>query len=211
MKLFLTSNALENEKVAVYFKTIFADRGMKDLSVLLITVQDSESDAFYLEKTMKELNDVGVVDIDIFKLRTEKFDSKREYDLIYVCGGNTFIYLDRIRKTGLDKFIIDNVKSGRSVYVGASAGSIIAGPDIEICGYGNCGDPNDIGLKDLRGLNLINLVIYPHFTEDLREELEEFKKEHNLNILELRDDQAVYLDYADMDKLTDVVTPVFVN
>lgn len=194
MKLYLTSTGLENNIVADYFKTIFLPKELKDLSFLLISVQNDEIDAFYLQKTKDKLSQLGVTDIDIFELRDEKFNAFREYDVMYVCGGNTFVYLDRIRKTGLDKFIIDSINN-KSVYVGVSAGSILGGPDITIAGDE---DPNDIELKDLKGLGLTNIAIYPHYTEDKVGVLKEFRKTADYQILELTDDQAVYLNDKDM-------------
>jgi len=208
MKLYLTSTGFENNAVANYFKTIVLPRDVKDLSFLVISVQDNDSDAFYLQKTTSELNKIGAIDIEVFKLREEKFEASKDYDVIYVCGGNTFVYLDRIRKTGLDKFIVDSVRSDKSIYVGVSAGSIVAGPDIAIAGDE---DPNDIELVDLRGLGLTNYLVYPHYAEDSLGFLNDFKKTCEYSILEINDAQAVYLNYADIEKLKDVESMIIVN
>lgn len=56
-------------------------------------------------------------------------DQLQDYDIIYVYGGNTYTYLDRIRRTKLDEFIKNHVHNGK-VFIGTSAGSIIAGPNI---------------------------------------------------------------------------------
>ena len=206
MTLYLTSTGLENKQVADRFKKIVINKDIDKVSFLLISVQDGESDAFYLRKTINELNDIGAINIEVFALGDKPFVPNKEYDVIYVCGGNTFVYLDRIRKTGLDKFIIDSLKSNRSAYVGVSAGSIVAGPSIEIAGWGNEGDSNDIGLIDLKGLDLTNIVIYPHYREELKSELDKFKGKHSYQIYELTDDQALYVNYSDTEALKDVVS-----
>jgi len=211
MKLYLTSNGLENSIVSNHFEMMFLPKEPKDLSFLVISVQDNESDGFYLEETKNKLNQTGVINIDVFELGAEKFHADKEYDVIYVCGGNTFVYLDRIRKTGLDQFIIDSVTSGRSTYVGVSAGSIIAGPSIEIAGWGSQSDSNDIGLKDLRGLNLTGTTIYPHYTKELASELNKFKERYGHQIETLEDDQAIMLNYTDMGRLKDVSSFLYVN
>ncbi len=208
MKLYLTSTGFENNAVANYFKTIVSPRDVKDLSFLVVSVQDNGSDAFYLQKTTSELNKIGATDIEVFELREEKFVTSKDYDVIYVCGGNTFIYLDRIRKNGLDKFIVDSVRSDKSIYVGVSAGSIVAGPDIAIAGDE---DPNDIELVDLRGLGLTNYLVYPHYTEDSLEYLNDFKKTCKYSVIEINNAQAVYLNYSDIGKLKDVEHRIIVN
>lgn len=201
MKLYLTSTGFENAVTADYFKNLALPKQIEDLSFLVVSVQDNDSDAFYLQKTTSELKGLGVVDIEIFKLREERFTPCKNYDVIFVCGGNTFVYLDRIRKTGLDKFIIDSVKNNSSIYVGVSAGSIVAGPDIAIAGDE---DPNDIGLVDLSGLGLIDYIIYPHYTEDSQEYLDGFKKTSKFPVIEISDSQAVCFDYNDKDGLRDI-------
>lgn len=194
MKLFLTSTGFESDIIYRYFKSNFLQKEPNDLSFLVISIQDNESDAFYLEKTKSELKKIGVVNIEVFKLKEEKFIAKKEYDVIYVCGGNTFYYLDRIRKTGLDKFIIDSVRSGKSIYFGVSAGSIIAGPNIEIAGWGFESDENNINLKDLKGLGLTNISVFPHFKENLKQEVDDFKKKADYPVIALTDEEAVFVD-----------------
>jgi dipeptidase E len=211
MKLFLTSTGLENKDVLDRFKNIFLVRKIKNLSFLIVSIQNSERDAFYLKKTLLEIRSTGASDIDVFKLSDNKFVAEKDYDVVFVCGGNTFDYLDRIRKTGLDKFIIDFSRKKDSVYVGVSAGSIIAGPNIEISAWGDEGEKNNVNLKDLKGLALTNFSIYPHYREDLKSELEEFRKRVSYPVIELQDDQVVILNYSDIGNLKDVSSIEYIN
>lgn len=211
MTLYLTSTGLENEYVAERFKNVLLKKDINLTSFLVISVQDNDSDAFYLQKTKDELNKIGDVDIEVFALGDKLFIPTKVYDVIYVCGGNTFVYLDRIRKTGLDKFIIDSVKSNKSIYVGVSAGSIIAGPDISIASCGSEGDSNDIDLKDLSGLGLTNIVVSPHYRDELKPELDEFRNICEYQVCELTDDQALHLSYSDVGASKDVISMEFIN
>jgi len=208
MKLFLTSTGLENMNVSRYFETSFLPKEPKDLSFLVVSIQDSEQDAFYLDKTLTEIKNTGAINIDVFKLGNEKFTTNKEYDVVFVCGGNTFDYLDRVRKTGLDKFIVDFSKKENSVYVGVSAGSILAGPDIAIAGDE---DSNDIGLTDLRGLCLTDFIVYPHYRKELKTQLDEFKKRNGHPIIELEDNQAVILNYSNIGNLKGVLSMSYIN
>jgi len=191
MKLFLTSTGLENIDISRHFETSFLPKEPKDLSFLVVSIQDSEQDAFFLDKTLSEIKNTGAQDIDVFKLGNEKFIAEKDYDVVFVCGGNTFDYLDRVRKTGLDKFILDFAKKENSTYVGVSAGSILAGPDIAIAGDE---DHNNIGLTDLKGLCLTDYIIYPHYRKELKPQLDEFKKRTGYPIIELEDNQAFILE-----------------
>lgn len=211
MKLFLTSTGLENKDISRHFETSFLPKEPKDLSFLVVSIQDSEQDAFYLEKTLSEIKNTDAQDIDVFKLGAEKFISKKDYDVVYICGGNTFDYLDRLRKTGLDKFILDFSKKEDSVYVGVSAGSIIAGPSIEIAGWGSEGDKNNINLINLKGLNLVDYIIYPHYRRELKAELDSFKLKTGNPIIELQDNQAMIINMSYINEAKGAFNFYFIN
>jgi len=211
MKLFLTSTGLENKDISSHFETSFLPEETKDLSFLVVSIQDSEQDAFYLKKTLSEIKNIGAQDIDVFKLGSEKFISKKDYDVVYVCGGNTFDYLDRLRKTGLDKFILDFSKKEDSVYVGVSAGSIIAGPSIEIAGWGNEGDKNNINLINLEGLSLVDYILYPHYRRELKAELDSFRLKTGNPIIELQDNQAMIINMSYINEAKGAFNFYFIN
>ena len=85
------------------------------------------------------------------------------------------------------------MKSG-ALYVGVSAGSIIAGPSIEIAGWGTSGDPNDVGLKDLAGLGFTNIAVAAHFEPRFQVEIDEFKKKVDYPVMEISNNQALAID-----------------
>lgn len=126
---------------------------------------------------------------------TKKINAKKfkDIDLFFSCGGNTFYIIDRIRKTGFDKWIKDFVRKN-GIYVGASAGSIIVHKTIELAGWGKERDLNEIKLQKLGGLNLTNIAILPHYKKRAEREVEEFKKKANYPILALKDKQALLIN-----------------
>lgn len=77
-------------------------------------------------------------------------DQALAFDVIYFTGGDTGYLLKRIKETGFDAIIKAMVYSGK-VYVGVSAGSLIATPNI--------GDPYS---KETAGLAFINAYITVH-------------------------------------------------
>ncbi|OGL26130.1 hypothetical protein A3E49_01535 [Candidatus Saccharibacteria bacterium RIFCSPHIGHO2_12_FULL_49_19] len=83
-----------------------------------------------------------------------------EADIIALSGGNTFHLLDQVRKTGLDNWFNKNLKG--KVYVGGSASSLLATPNIEVAGIGTFGDKNLPGLTDLTGMDWVDFEIIPH-------------------------------------------------
>lgn len=192
MKLFLTSAGFTNKKISDLF---LKELGKKpeDSRGLMVSAKSPEKEHWVME-SKKELENLGFSDLRIANLNdlvdTEKLG---DFDFLYICGGNTFHILDRMRKTGMDKFIKEQVEKG-AIYVGVSAGSILAGKNIEVAGWGSEGDTNEINLKDLTGFGFTDIAILPHFHEGVRGEAEEFKKKSKFPVIILSDDQAVFCD-----------------
>ncbi len=202
MKLFLTSNGLEYPSIATKFKEYFFDELKRKASFLIVSIQDTEQDAIFLQKTLRELQSVGVNNFVVLPLRDDTKIITSTYDIIYVCGGNTFDYLYRLRNSGLDKYIVSAVRNGQSSYVGVSAGSILAGPNIITASQGEFGDRNNIGLDDLSGLGLIDIVVFPHFDTNFREKIDDIRNNSSNDIREIADNEALYLTATNFNQLS---------
>jgi dipeptidase E len=84
--------------------------------------------------------------------------------VIYIGGGNTFYLLDKIQQARCAGIIRDAVKAGK-IYIGTSAGSIVAGPDI----YPTYSlDKAEVAkkMKSFKGLGLVDFIVMPHWGSD---------------------------------------------
>jgi len=86
----------------------------------------------------------------------------KDADIIHVNGGNTSYLLFQSRKSGFDKYIKKAVANGK-IYTSSSAGSIIAGPNISPLKWIDKINYKK-ELKDLKGYNLVNFTVLPHWT-----------------------------------------------
>ncbi|MFT3663092.1 MAG: Type 1 glutamine amidotransferase-like domain-containing protein [Gordonia sp. (in: high G+C Gram-positive bacteria)] len=81
-------------------------------------------------------------------------------DALYVCGGETFVLMDHLRRNGLADVLVAKVRDGLP-YVGLSAGAVIAGASIEPVSLMD--DPTTAPeLTDHRGLGFVATSIVPH-------------------------------------------------
>jgi peptidase E len=194
MKLFLTSAGFTDQKLKSFFIGNLGESPVNLNVVMLALIKDSE-EKFYVDLSRKELEEIGFTSIEFINLN-EGLEPKalEKFDLVYVCGGNTFAIYKKIKESGLASKIEELVKDGKLIYVGVSAGSIIAGPNIEIAGWGSEGDENEVGLRDLKGLGLTKVSVFPHYHEELKAEVEIFKEKVNYPVVELRNDQLVYVE-----------------
>jgi dipeptidase E len=82
-------------------------------------------------------------------------------DVVFVAGGNTFFLLQEMRKGGFAELIHDYIHKGM-IYIGSSAGSVVAGPTVRL--VNGLDDPTDAPeLQDFAGLGLIDIAILPHW------------------------------------------------
>lgn len=197
MKLFLTSAGFTNAEISKVFLEQLS-RPASESRMLIVAYAQGPEEEFYVNESKKELQQLGLENIVIANMHNRlDVSGLRNFDVVYVCGGNTFAILSKLRETKLDTFIKQQVRGG-AIYVGVSAGSIIAGPSVEIAGWGSEGDTNDIGLLDLAGFNFVDIEVSPHFHEELRLEVEEFKKKSSYRVFELTNDQAVFVNDAEV-------------
>lgn len=142
MRVLLTSAGLETEEI----KECFVDMAGKDMDLvkaLFIPTAAIDADAIeVLPKCMNDLLKCGILNenIDVCDLHTGmEFEKLRQYDVVYLCGGNTRYLLERINATGfcesLTAYINDN-----GLVIGVSAGSIIFANNLE----------NNLGLIDTK-------------------------------------------------------------
>ncbi len=122
-------------------------------------------------------------------------DEMDTVDIIYICGGNTFSLLYHMNACGFKDILMNFLDRG-GVYIGSSAGSIIASPDIEF--ISSMDDRTAVKLDNYIGLNLIDFPLLPHLDhktmgKDARKIMEHYK-DGSQSILALCDNQVLYVD-----------------
>ena len=96
------------------------------------------------------------------EVRPEDIEEIKKVDYIYVTEGNTFEIAALLKDRGIDEVIREAFKNG-ATYSGASAGAMLAGESIE---EALLFDRNEVGLKDYKGLCLMDGIVIPHYTNE---------------------------------------------
>ncbi|OGZ79434.1 MAG: hypothetical protein A2358_00535 [Candidatus Staskawiczbacteria bacterium RIFOXYB1_FULL_37_44] len=190
--LLLTSAGMQmkNEIIKLLQKPAY------DITVAFISTAHKirkEQDPDYSNEDLHIMRDemgfnVQEVDID-GKKESEVMELLKLKDIIFVAGGNTFYLLNAMRKCNFERVIRKLLKEGK-VYIGASAGSIVAGKTIKTAaGF----DENLVRLKNLKGLNLVPFDIFVHYqpehAELIKQKIKSDRKRKKLKIL--TDEQAI--------------------
>lgn len=197
MNLLLTSTSWgdnQNEEIKNEFFNL-VNKVPSELKILFInTANEGDYEWKYAKGNIEELKEAGIKEENIIIVNLDKVIDEinlKNIDIVYACGGNTFHYLYKIKKIGLDIKIKELVNQGAG-YFGMSAGSILAGPSIDIAQTCD-GDENDVNLQDLKGLQITNTIIFPHYLSVYEEEIKEFETKNNCKIVRLTDRQALLI------------------
>ena len=84
-----------------------------------------------------------------------------EYNIIYMCGGNTLYLLQKLQQTGSFDLIKEKVLAGKP-YIGTSAGCIVA--CTKVPAY--LEDAGHIELEDYTGFEFCDFIFVPHWGQE---------------------------------------------
>ncbi|MBZ9686338.1 Type 1 glutamine amidotransferase-like domain-containing protein [Clostridium estertheticum] len=162
--LILLSDFTENDNVNLKRKVqeMFLD---KKYTVSYIPSM-SDRKLKYFEKAKMELGKYGnfhfkYFDIDDF-CNVAKIEKIFKSDIIYLSGGNTYYFLNNLKKRYLITRLRKYVENGGHI-IGLSAGAILMSKDISSAKFG---DKDIVGLSDLSSLALVDFDFMPHWNKD---------------------------------------------
>jgi len=161
--LFLTS-AIGTPKVGESIRSKIGHQ--KPLKTAFITtpieVEDMTDDRWYRDdRTALANNGFDFFDYTVTGKSPKDFaQDLSSIDAIYISGGNTNHLLKESQQSGFIPFIQNFVSSGK-LYLGTSAGSIIAGPSLPAYLRGD--EDKAPSLTDFACYNLVNFTLLPHW------------------------------------------------
>lgn len=170
--LLLTSSGMEGSQqdiLAVLTKPADAVRVAH-----IITASKPENDKFYMENDERLMKEAGfnVEQIDIEgKNKTQLLKILENFDIIYMQGGNNVYLLKQIKASGFDKIIKKLLRKG-IIYIGVSAGSIVAGKS---------------------GMKLIPYNVFVHYTNEFTELIKSKSKREKRKLKILTDGEALFV------------------
>ena len=188
MKIFLTSySGKAIDKIIPKLS-----KSPKDLKALFITTASNPyPDKPWQDEDRENLTKRGFIltDYDLVgKTEEDVRKAVEENDVIFVEGGNTFYLLKYARESGFDKVMREQIGSDK-IYIGASAGSYIATPDIGPTTWKR--KKETYGVTDYAGLGLVPFTVFPHYSDEYKDMVETRKKELKYDLVTIRDDGMI--------------------
>jgi len=194
-QLFLSGGG--NAKQSRKFDRFFASKITGDKRVLYIPVAMPVRRHSYrgcFEWARKTLGGVALTNIEIFtSINNKSYADIRDYDAIYIGGGNTYGLLHRLRTSGFDSLLRKFLAEGKPIY-GGSAGAIIFGRDINTASFGRDHDRNFLGMRNFRGLDLLGgYSVQAHYTKADKQAMDNYILRTAFPIIALPEETGLYV------------------
>jgi dipeptidase E len=198
MKLFLSSLRIPSSEEMI---ELFGNKS--SLSVAIIPnagdVYPKEIREVELSDTKKKFKDLGFsVNVADIVVGNQDFaiNHIKQSDFIWLTGGNTFYLNYVLRKSGIDTILKESIDKS-TVYGGASAGAVIAGPTLY--GIEHMDDKSKAPQVIWEGLGFVEFGVIPHWDNEKYESelnaVEQSMHPHVIDTIRLNDDQALtYID-----------------
>lgn len=173
----MTNDQKENLILTSSFGTVakkLFDEGLlpKTAKVAFIpTASDVYSDTPWIASDREALLNIGYEVFDVALKDDAKdilLDKLSAADIIFVAGGNVTYLAERSQKSGFGQIIRELLAAGK-VYVGSSAGSMIAGPSVAPFVTEDLAElPQGFALPDPGCIGLVDYIVLPHYSPDAK-------------------------------------------
>ena len=168
MKLLLTSAGLTTEILRNKFCDLLPGEASNTKVVFIPTAAYAEEPSpAWMEEDINNLKLAGVNQIKLIDIskgsKSEWIETFYDSDVLWFEGGNTYHLLRWVKESGLIDDLEQLLKD--RLYIGVSAGSIIAGPDISL-NQDIFPEEEVLRIDNLTGLSLVKFAVVPHYLSE---------------------------------------------
>ena len=203
MKLFLTSYLAGTKELVQNF---LAQNDVQEI-LFIPTAANVEEYRGYVDEGIAALKENGY-DVAVLDVSTAPHGKSvqviKNSGCLCISGGNTFYLLQELKRNGLLSLIKQRVQDGM-LYIGESAGAIIACPDIS---YNQIMDDKTVAteLTNYSGMGLVDYYVLPHngefpFVETTAQTIKVYGEK--INLVPLNNSQAIIVENEVSSTLTE--------
>ena len=192
--LVLCSDGLTGERLLSKLRSKTAH--CKTAALVVTADHEYKENNYHVARCAAELQTLGL-QVDLFDLDKQPAELLLNYDVVEFIGGNPYYLLHAIRKSHALEVLQSIAES--KVLIGWSAAAFVFGPTLELVDMYSP-EMNFLGLTDLRGLNLTQTQVLPHYSkfltrfEGFEEKCRAYEQEHGAEVIRLNDGEGVFLD-----------------
>ena len=192
--LVLCSDGLTGERLLSKLRSKTAH--CKTAALVVTADHEYKENNYHVARCTAELQALGL-QVDLFDLDKQPAELLLNYDVVEFIGGNPYYLLHAIRESHADDVLQSIAES--KVLIGWSAAAFVFGPTLELVDMYSP-EMNFLGLTDLRGLNLTQTQVLPHYSrflkrfEGFEEKCRAYETAHNVNVIRLNDGEGILID-----------------
>jgi dipeptidase E len=149
----------------------------------------------WVQADRRQLGSFGceVTTLDLARVEADEVKAAlRGLDGVFLTGGNSYLLLWHARRSGFAEYVVPLLERGELLYVGTSAGAMVAGPDLAPAANLD-NRPEVPELESSAALGLVPFTVLPHDNDpEARAIHDEIEAAHpSLSFLRLHDGSAV--------------------
>lgn len=192
-KIVLCSNLIDKYSKEEFEK--FLGRKTDGMKTLFIpTGGNPEPNLTWIKEDYSIIVNDLKVDIEVYDIEDmthqQIADLVPQFDIIWMSGGVTS-YLMKVLIEKDFKKILDEALDKGIIYVGSSSGAMIMNPTLDVAAW-YVGEEDPMS-KEMKGYGYTDYYIYPHYHENLKEEIIK-RKNVNAPLYLMKNEQAILLD-----------------
>ena len=195
MKLILVGGGSENQSKEsdLLFTSLLKNKNILYIPIAMHNGKYSYSDCYkWCSNMLSRYGDFNITMWDEEKIEEHRYEDLLNYGGEFIGGGNTFYLLKTLKELGFDKSLKRLLTETDIPISGGSAGALIFAKTIETA---NSLDPNNVNLKNLDGLNMINgNNIFVHYEQRWNSDISNYIKKSNQNIITIPENSGIFVD-----------------
>ncbi|GGA24071.1 Type 1 glutamine amidotransferase-like domain-containing protein [Paenibacillus physcomitrellae] len=206
-KLVMFSDLIEDRNVELH-RRLLELLGNKNPSIGYIP-SSSDLERRFFSHTAEYYRGIGIhkldyIDLDL-EFHEETFSDLFAYDAIHLSGGNTFYFLELLKRRGILNALRKYAANG-GILIGVSAGSILMTPTIGLAGFGEEADLSRNRTEDLQALGLVSFEFLPHWdgTEEAVDAANKYARERKVPVYMVQDGGGVVVDQQRIEQFGEV-------
>lgn len=136
----------------------------------ITTASEQSHELAWRDKNRQALLDAGFTIEDYTITHKTAGQVKGEldvFDILFMEGGDSFYLLEQIQQTDCKEVLRELIRD--KIYIGCSAGSIVAGPDIYPAR--RLSTATFPQLKETKGLEIVDILVLPHWGAGFRRQI----------------------------------------
>ncbi|WP_271711707.1 Type 1 glutamine amidotransferase-like domain-containing protein [Marinigracilibium pacificum] len=207
-KLFLLSKGLTTDTLEREFLNLLEKEPQLNSVAVIVNASSTIQKKYKkTEKVKIQFTKMGFdsTKIELFDLMKTSHRELSRFDIIYILGGNPFLLLNEVNKSGAHK-TLESLMFKDKILMGYSAGSLLLGPNLSLMNHvDSLLGFNEINLKELSCIGLYDFYIFPHYTEftsqvpELAAKIENFESLSDKPLHRLNDNQGIIIQNGNME------------